>query len=103
MVTYIWNDGPPGTNVKLDLYRENDIYIAGDSNAGWYVMIDTVSGATTFGMLNWIHSQAGNFLFGDLSVRTIGREGWRWLKHYGYPITYGRSYCNPPYAPPYLK
>ena len=50
---YLWNDGPTGgyKHVKLEVYTRKDIFMISDTNGYSYILIDTTTGAPTFGRL----------------------------------------------------
>ncbi len=97
---YMWNCrlGDYYKFVKLHKFEENDIFILSDSLGFWYVLIDTASGASTFGYLSWHHNLSDNFLWGDLSVRNIRRDEFSWRRDYGGKPYYGLAYCDPPFT-----
>ncbi len=98
---YIWNEylvrANASKHVKLLQHQRAKLFLVGDS-IGWYIVVDTPSGAPTFGDLGWIvHNNTCNFLWGDLSVRNMHPDEWDWKRDYGAIPRYGgRNYCNPP-------
>ena len=97
---YMWNCrlGDYYKFVKLHKFEDSNIFILSDSLGLWYILIDTASGASTFGDLGWNHNLSDNFLWGDLSVRNIRRDEFSWRRHYGGRPYYGLPYCDPPFT-----
>ena len=99
-VEYIKNEYLVRSNgckhVKLDMYQKARIFFAGDS-IGWDTMIDVPGGETMFGDLGWVvHDNSCNFLWGDLSVKTMRPDEWDWKRDYGAIPVYTKDFCNPP-------
>ncbi len=95
-VNYMWNCklGDYYKFVKLQKFADSDIFILSDSLGFWYILIDTASGASTFGELSWHHNLSNNFLWGDLSVRNIRKDEFSWRRHYDRNDSfYGQSVC----------
>ncbi len=86
---YVWNDGPTSAakHVKMSVYRKKNIFMLGDT-VGWYIMVDTMSGAHTFKELGWrVHKDSANFLWSDLSAKNMSIRNWNWIRDYGYALS----------------